>query len=140
MVSKYLGSSATALILIEPDFYQYYSDSRQQGGTLSGPYMRTLFDDISKAIKSSLPNALISWDISPWANDMSAWWGYFQSSPYINFIHTSGGQSQGGSSTIKSGNPATWSGMRSLTGKNIIADSGLFIFIILIKEINFNNI
>ena len=36
------------------------------GGTLSGEYMRALFDDFVKAIKAELPNAIISWDISAW--------------------------------------------------------------------------
>ncbi len=54
--------------------------------------MRSLFDDIADTIKSKLLNALISWDISSWPNDMPTWWGNFFSSPNINFIHTSRGQ------------------------------------------------
>ena len=45
---------------------QYYGDHQQQGGTLSGEYMRDLFNDFAKQIKTHLPNALISWDISGW--------------------------------------------------------------------------
>lgn len=95
------------------------------GGGLSGTYMRSLFDDISVAIKSNLPNALISWDISAWIGQsgMTTWWGYFKTSPHINFIHTSGGQSRGDLSQIVP-NELSWSFMSTLTGKKIIADSG----------------
>lgn len=95
------------------------------GGGLSGTYMRTLFDDISVAIKANLPNALISWDISAWIGEsgMTTWWGYFKTSSHINFIHTSGGQSRGDLSQIKP-NELSWSFMSTLTGKKIIADSG----------------
>jgi len=130
--AQILGAQATAVFLIEPDFYQYsaLSGNPQQGDGLSGSYMRSLFDDIANAIKSSLPNALISWDISPLAidqNHMSVWWGFFANSTNINFIHTSGAISKGDSSFILPDNQATWSSMYSLTGKHIIADSGLSI-------------
>ena len=62
-IASYLGPNYTTVFLIEPDFWQYYGDSSQAGGPLSGPYMRLLFDDIVSAIKKNLPNALISWDI-----------------------------------------------------------------------------
>jgi hypothetical protein len=32
--------------------------------------MRALFDDIVRAIKQELPNARISWDISPWIGEV----------------------------------------------------------------------
>jgi hypothetical protein len=102
-IASILGSNASPVFLIEPDFYQYYSNSwnsqtsgfyQQNGGALTGSYMRSLMDDYVAAIKKSLPNALISWDISPWATQqqMTTWWGFFQNASYINFIHTSGGQ------------------------------------------------
>lgn len=89
--------------------------------------MRALFDDIAVSIRSNLPNAFISWDISAWIGQsgMATWWGFFQSSSYINFISTSGGQSQGDTSEIVS-NELTWSFMNKLTGKKIIADSGIY--------------
>lgn len=129
-VAEYLGRDKTAVFLIEPDFYQYYRKDgshgvQQEGGPLTGQEMRALFDGIAQAIKAALPNALISWDISPWAEDMETWWGFFKTSPYINFIHTSGGQARGDTKTIKDNNRATWAGMKQLTGKPIIADSGL---------------
>lgn len=78
-IAARIGRDATTVWLIEPDFYQYYSDAQQAGGTLSGDYMRALFDDFAKAIKNNLPNAVISWDISPWASkNMKTWWGFFK--------------------------------------------------------------
>ena len=53
---------------------------------------------------------------------MRRWWGYFKNSN-IDFIHTSGGQSQPGTANIKE-NELKWSFMKSLTGKRIIADTG----------------
>ena len=56
-------------------FRQYYGDPKQKGGTLSGAYMRALFDDFVAAIKKELPNAIISWDISAWIGEqgMRTW-------------------------------------------------------------------
>ena len=90
--------------------------------------MRVLFDDIAATIRKNLPNAFISWDISAWIGQtgMTTWWSFFQSSSYINFISTSGGQSQGDSSQIVA-NELNWNFMGTLTGKKIIADSGMHI-------------
>ena len=99
-VSEYLGKDAVAVFLIEPDFYQYYhTDHKQEGGTLSGKEMRALYDEFGKAIKSHLPNALISWDISPWA-DLNTWWSFFKDSQYVDLIHTSGGQHHAGKTVL----------------------------------------
>ena len=82
-VAEIMGAATEAVFLIEPDYWlislsffftyfmyifyiffrQYYGDYRQAGGTLTGDYARSLFDDIALAIKKSLPKALISWDI-----------------------------------------------------------------------------
>lgn len=124
-IAQLIGKNTETIWLIEPDFYQYYGDNNQNNGKLSGTYMRQLFDDISAAIKSGLPNARISWDISPWLTNsqMQTWWGYFATSSNINYIHTSGGESQPSSQQITR-NGVTWLFMNSLTGKKIIADTG----------------
>lgn len=124
-VARLLGRDKFNVWLIEPDFWQYYGNQKQEGGPLSGQEMRKLFDDIASAIKKNLPNAAISWDISPWIseNAMRTWWGHFASSPHIDFIHTSGGGGQGGSQHIH-GNELRWQFMHQLTGKKIIGDSG----------------
>lgn len=123
-IAKYLGSQP-AIFLIEPDFWQYYGNSGQAGGPLSGTEMRYLFDDIVSAIKKNLPNAFISWDISAWIGQdgMTQWWSFFKDSSQIDFIHTSGGQAHGELSNIKP-NELSWSFMSQLTGKRIIADCG----------------
>jgi hypothetical protein len=95
-IAKALGDkNAACVFVIEPDFWQYYGDTAtQEGGTLSGQYMRELYDDFAKEIKKQLPNAKISWDLSAWIGEygMTQWWSYFKDSPYVDFVHTSGGQ------------------------------------------------
>jgi hypothetical protein len=123
--AKIIGRNSELLWLIEPDFWQYYGDHEQQGGTLNGQYMRQLFDEIASAVKSELPNSKLSWDISAWLGEpeMQTWWSFFASSPHITFIHTSGGQSKAYLPNIKQ-NELRWSFMSSLTKKKIIADTG----------------
>jgi hypothetical protein len=82
---------------MEPDFYQYYNTSKhfqQSGGPLSGDYMRALLDSYVGAIKKSLPNARIIWDVSTWPTkqQMITWWGFFKNATYIDYIGTNGAQ------------------------------------------------
>lgn len=121
-----IGSNSISIWLIEPGFWQYYGDPSQQNGGLSGEQMRRLFDEICLVIKSKLPNALISWDISPWLDELSMrkWWSFFATSNLIDFIHTSGGESLASSSQIQQNMIIRWSFMSQLTGKKIIADTG----------------
>lgn len=122
---KYLGPKAAPIILIEPDLYQYYHVQTQEGGPLSGQDLRKLYDEICMTIKSVLPNAKTSWDISPWANDeMPTWWGYFKDSNHVDFIHTSGGGHLASNNLIDPHNKITYEYMKRLTGKSIISDSG----------------
>ena len=96
-IAQIIGSSGKIVFLMEPDFYQYYSDKNQKGGPISGREMRQLFDSFCNAIKTKLPNAEFSWDISPWAGSQNqpqgfeTWWSFFKDSDYISYIHTSGG-------------------------------------------------
>lgn len=111
---------------MEPDFWQFYGDHHsQEGGTISGQDMRSLFDDMVAAIKKNLPNAAISWDISAWIGEQGQrdWWNFFASSPHIDFINSSGGEGHGESSEYKPGE-ARWAFLSQVTGKKIIADSG----------------
>ena len=87
--------------------------------------MRALYDDFAKAIKRHLPNALLSWDISAWATEeqFNTWWGFFKTSPHVDFIHTSGGQGHPESTEFKP-NELKWSFLNKATGKKIIADCG----------------
>jgi hypothetical protein len=89
--------TATPIFLMEPDFIQYYMNGggyEQNGGPLSGDYMRALMDDYVAAVKRHLPSALFSWDISPWISQekMNTWWGFFKNATYFSYINTNGGQ------------------------------------------------
>ncbi|CAF0870650.1 unnamed protein product [Brachionus calyciflorus] len=123
IADKY-GRLQRVVFAIEPDFVQYYSDQRQNGGALSGEYMRLLFDDFVNALKSELPNALISWDISPWLgiDGMRTWWGYFETAQ-IDYIHTSGGSLRPDLNQIRI-NELEWNFMSNLTKKYIISNCG----------------
>ena len=87
--------------------------------------MRDLFDDFARAIRKYLPNAKISWDISAWIGEegMRKWWGFFRSSRFIDFVHTSGGQAHGELENLKPGE-LSWSLINRITEKRIIADCG----------------
>ena len=56
--------------------------------------MSSLFDNFCKAVRTQLPNSKFSWNFSAWIgeNTMKSWWGFLKKSPYISFVHTSGGQ------------------------------------------------
>jgi len=122
--AKIIGRDTEMVWLIEPDFWQYYGDQHQEGGPCTGQFMRQFYEDVAFAIKGELPNARISWDISAWIGEqgMRTWWGFFASSPYVDYLHTSGGQSQP-YMNYKPGE-LTWSFLSQLTGRKIIADTG----------------
>lgn len=103
-IAEYLGRNATVVFLLEVDFWQYTRNSTvpkyiMEGAPLTPSYTRTLFDDIAKTIRSNLPNAVISWDISPWLteSEITTYWNYFKTSPYIDYIHLANGVGQGNS-------------------------------------------
>ena len=73
-----------------------------------------------------MPNALISWDISPWG-DMSRWWSYFKDSKYVDLVNTSGGGHKADNPKIDPNNPMTYDFVKKLTGKKMITDSGRFL-------------
>lgn len=124
-IAEIIGTDGEAVFLIEPDFWQYYGDREQWNGVLSGEYMRALFDDFARAIKKHLPKAKISWDISAWIGEqgMRTWWSFFKSSPFVDFVHTSGGQARGELANIKPGE-LSWSVVNKITERKIIADCG----------------
>ena len=76
------------------------------------------------ALKSSLPNAYFSMDISPWiGNNGSSWYPNFNLSLFT-FINTSGGGTDANNTKIRSNNSMTWAGVSQVTGKPILADTG----------------
>lgn len=123
VVSKY--GDNTVIWLMEPDYYQYFQNSQQSvqlSYSQAGTYMGQFID----AIKQSNTKALFAADITPWAADQGTMRNYYTSLPLdkITFLFTSGGQSQGNSSTIKKENKMTWSSIYNVTNKPMIADCG----------------
>ena len=107
---------------MEPDWYQYYAGGQTQAWTpaQAGTNMTALVN----ALKSSLPNAVFSMDISPWIpNNGSAWYTNFNMGLFT-FINTSGGGTAANNTKIRSNNAMTWAGVHQVTGKPILADTG----------------
>jgi uncharacterized repeat protein (TIGR02543 family) len=128
------GTSAPIIWLLEPDFLQYH-EATSYWGTQANPLSLTeagsLLTDIIAKIKTSLPNAQISFDISPWlggTNWQTAHKEWLNAMPKssFNYRNTSGGRTQGDQARIRSdaNNLATWAGISSLSGVQIIADDG----------------
>jgi hypothetical protein len=119
--SKCLGGRPIVFEM-EPDWYQYTGSSETQPWTAAqaGTNMTALVN----ALKSSLPNAVFSMDISPWiANNGSAWYPNFDMSLFT-FINTSGGGTAANSTKIRTNNSMTWAGVSQVAGKPILADTG----------------
>jgi hypothetical protein len=107
---------------MEPDWYQYTGGGQTQAWTAAqaGTNMTALVN----ALKSSLPNAVFSMDISPWIpTNGSAWYPNFNMSLFT-FINTSGGGTAANSTKIRTNNAMTWAGVSQVTGKPILADTG----------------
>jgi hypothetical protein len=113
------GTTKPFIWALEPDFVQY-TDGSQQGGGISYADAKLLLSDIIDVVKSEMPNALISMDISPWKDQAEIIPAMIPVSK-IDFMNTSGGVSQPGG-TIK--DITTWSSVWNLTKKGIIADDG----------------
>lgn len=132
-IANQFSSDISIIWLIEPDFVQYSvtgdskSSFNQDGGgipdaDLAGKY----FNEIVSTIKTSLPNAKIGVDISPWYNnDLATWYNLFDKNK-IDYAFTSGGRTQGDNSRIRgdNNNNVTWANVYSWLGKKIIADDG----------------
>jgi hypothetical protein len=54
---------------------------------------------------------------------MEKWFSYFQDSPHINFVHSSGGEGRGDSDEYKPGE-LKWNAITRITKKKMIADCG----------------
>ncbi|HJX64105.1 MAG TPA: hypothetical protein VJ860_09155, partial [Polyangia bacterium] len=110
------------IFAMEPDWYQYIGGSQTQKWTAAqaGTNMTALVN----ALKSSLPNAVFSMDISPWiANNGATWYPNFDMSLFT-FINTSGGGTDANNVKIRANNSMTWAGVHQVTGKPILADTG----------------
>lgn len=124
VASKLNGTGLTPIWLMEPDYYQYVSGGQTSPLSFqqAGDYMGQLID----IIRTHIPDAMIAIDISAWIEDHGNTSNYYGSMPMnkADFLFTSGGQSQAGSSNIKAENKMTWSGVYGVTNKAIIADCG----------------
>ena len=90
---------------MEPDWYQYTGSSQTQPWTAAqaGQYMSQLVD----ALKTNLPNARFSMDVSPWvgpsngSDNGAQWFSNFDMSLFT-FVNTSGGGTNANTAKIRS--------------------------------------
>jgi hypothetical protein len=116
------GTAEPIIWLMEPDFFQY-CEANQEGGALSQQAAGQLLHELVVKIKTSLPNAVLSMDISTWNPNQNAWFGNFQMDDFT-YMNTSGGQTDAASGIIRGANSTTWKGINDVTKKCIIADDG----------------
>ncbi len=121
------GTTKPIVFEMEPDWYQYTGGSQTQPWTAAqaGQYM----SQIVAALKTNLPNARFSIDVSPWmapsngGDNGARWYSSFDMSLFT-FVNTSGGGTNAGTVKIRSSNNMTWAGLHQVTGKPILADTG----------------
>jgi hypothetical protein len=112
---------------MEPDWYQYTGSGQSQ--PWSGADAGTKMTGLVNALKSSLPNAVFSLDISPWVapnngtDGGKTWFSNFDMSLFT-FVNTSGGGTNAGTAKIRNSNNMTWAGLHQAAGKPILADTG----------------
>jgi len=121
------GTTKPIIFEMEPDWYQYtYTSSQTQPLTEAQAGM--IMGQFVDAMKTSLPNAVFSLDISPWVGSNGAdngmeWYSHFDLTKFT-FINTSGGSTDATSTKIRPSNAMTWAGVSAVTGKPILADTG----------------
>ncbi|MDB5106308.1 MAG: hypothetical protein JWP91_3997 [Fibrobacteres bacterium] len=121
--AKVWGTRDPIVWLMEPDYYQYFSDKSQAGGPLTYAEAGALMDEIIATVKKNLPNAVFSMDISPWVSNPSTWFAAFKMDAFT-YINTSGGRTDADDARIRKENTMTWKEVHELTRKPIIADDG----------------
>jgi hypothetical protein len=121
------GTTKPIVFAMEPDWYQY------TGSTQTAPWTATeagqIMTELVTALKSSLPNARFSMDVSPWVapnngGDHGATWFRNFDMSLFTFVSTSGGGTNANTAKIRSSNNMTWAGLRQASGKPILADTG----------------
>jgi hypothetical protein len=120
------GTTRPIIFEMEPDWYQYTGSS--QGSPMSKAEAGTILAQYVDAIKSALPNAYFSIDLSPWVDDNGGtngkdWYSHFDLSKFT-FVNTSGGSTLAANTKIRSENQMTWAGVSQVTGKGVLADTG----------------
>jgi hypothetical protein len=125
------GTTKPIVFEMEPDFYQYTISLETQPWTFA--QAGQIMSQFVAAMKTYLPNAAFSMDISPWvgtnnntggdgSDNGKNWYSYFDMSLFT-FINTSGGGSDAATATL-GGEQMTWAGVNQVTGKPILADTG----------------
>ena len=121
------GTTKPIVFELEPDWYQYTTSSQTQPWTPA--QAAQMLGQIVTALKSSLPNARFSIDISPWVTPCNGgdngkqWFANFDLSQFT-FANTSGGGTNANTAKIRTPNGMTWAGVSQVTGKPILADTG----------------
>jgi hypothetical protein len=115
--------------LIEGDFIQYTSEAKSQTQPLTYAQLGQLAVEITKAIKTNMPNAIVAFDDSAWVGDgdRKSYWTAIGASNYDMVWTTGVGNNvpflneveDGGS---YNGMTATYSFLHSYTGKKILVD------------------
>jgi hypothetical protein len=121
------GTTRPIIFAMEPDFYQYTTSSQTQPWTPARAGQ--IMGEFVAALKSSLPNARFSLDISPWVapnngGDHGAQWFSNFDMSLFTFVNTSGGGTSGNTAKIRSSNNMTWAGLSAASKKPILADTG----------------
>ena len=126
------GTTKPIVFEMEPDFYQYtYTGIETAPWTFA--QAGQIMSQFAAAIKTYLPNAALSMDISPWvgtnnntggdgSDNGKNWYSYFDMSQFT-FINTSGGGTDAATVQIR-GDKMTWAGVNQVTDKPILADTG----------------
>jgi hypothetical protein len=121
------GTTKPIVFAMEPDFYQYTATTQTDPWTAAEAGQ--IMSEFVAALRSSLPNAHFSFDISPWVapnngGDHGAnWFSNFDMSLFT-FVSTSGGGTNANTAKIRNSNNMTWAGLRQASGKPILADTG----------------
>jgi len=120
------GTTKPIIFEMEPDWYQYTITEQSQ--PMTATQAGTIMGQFVDALRASLPNAVFSMDISPWvgangADNGAEWFSHFDMTKFT-FINTSGGGTDATSTKIRAANLMTWAGVRQVTGKPILADTG----------------
>jgi hypothetical protein len=121
------GTTKPIVFELEPDWYQYTASSQIQPWTPA--VAGQMLGQILAALKSSLPNARFSIDISPWVapcnggDNGKQWFANFDLTQFT-FASTSGGGTNANTAKIRTPNAMTWAGVSQVVGKPILADTG----------------
>jgi hypothetical protein len=120
------GTTRPIIFEMEPDWYQYTGSDESE--PMSEALAGSIMSEFVQTLKTYLPNAFFSMDVSPWVGNNGAdngkeWYSHFDMSLFT-FVNTSGGGTNANTTVIRSSNEMTWAGLHQVTGKPILADTG----------------